>query len=151
MDQRWKYDRDTCKILTIFCDKKGNIVYIFYFTSKLGMKSVFFVKPYAIFSYLYYVCSFCKIWKVWWYIVQSVKYLYSISSDCLVHAGHQSNVDTSYLQYKWGELFLLLDVNKDGMLDNADTELQAANYVRLNNLTAREVRQNGQGKLCSPE
>ena len=44
-----------------------------------------------------------------------------------------------YLQYKWREFFLLLDVNMDNVLDSADMELEAADFARMNNLTDTEV------------
>ena len=45
----------------------------------------------------------------------------------------------SYLQFKWGEMFSLLDVNHDHKLDTTDIELSADYYIRVNNLTEQEV------------
>ena len=50
-----------------------------------------------------------------------------------------SGTDIKYLQFKWGELFVYLDVNNDSMLTTVDVELAAENYIQINNLTDREV------------
>ena len=61
--------------------------------------------------------------------------LYFVFQRSDLHRG----VDMDYLQYKWRELFLLLDVNMDNVLDSADMELEAADFARMNNLTDIEV------------
>ena len=50
------------------------------------------------------------------------------------------NVDMSYLQFKWNEMFTLLDVSEDTFLDTNDIDLFADHYVRENNLTDEEVK-----------
>ena len=53
-----------------------------------------------------------------------------------------NGVDLGYLQYKWGEYFLILDVNMDSVLDSKDMEVETSNFASMNNLTDREVRGN---------
>ena len=53
--------------------------------------------------------------------------------------GKEKVCNISYLQFKWGEMFSLLDVNHDHKLDKADIELSADYYIRVNNLTEQEV------------
>ena len=43
------------------------------------------------------------------------------------------------LQEKWRDMFDLLDVNNDSVLDMTDVRLSKDNYVRLHNLTEQEV------------
>ena len=43
------------------------------------------------------------------------------------------------LQEKWRDMFDLLDVNNDSLLDMVDVSLSKDNYVRLHNLTEIEV------------
>ena len=62
--------------------------------------------------------------------------LYFVFQRSDLHGG----VDMDYLQHKWRELFHLLDVNMDNVLDSADMELEAADFARMNNLTDIEVR-----------
>ena len=45
----------------------------------------------------------------------------------------------TYLQFKWSEMFFLLDANKDEILDANDVELSTDYLIHVNNLTEEEV------------
>ena len=48
-------------------------------------------------------------------------------------------VNMTYLQFKWTEMFFLLDANKDNMLDTTDVEISTDYLINVNNLTEEEV------------
>ena len=75
--------------------------------------------------------------KYEWIEVKNIRLSYLV--PFLVSESGQ-NVDMSYLQFKWNEMFTLLDVSEDNLLDTYDIDLFADHYVRENNLTDGEVK-----------
>ena len=68
-------------------------------------------------------------------LVHLIYVRYSLTSETA------PDVDMTYLQFKWTEMFFMLDVNQDNILDTADVDLSCEYFIRINNMTDEEVWQ----------
>ena len=83
--------------------------------------------------------------KPWSWSLQPTSFLLSLVHLIYVRYSLTSetapDVDMTYLQFKWTEMFFMLDVNQDNILDTTDVDLSCEYFIRINNMTDEEVWQ----------